>query len=289
MEAKIKTTAAKDRGTHQFQLHQQQDSEHITTDPHKQVQGLDYYPMTSKKHGLCLILKLGKGKDFNCDEENLEQTWAYLGYHVEIRRYCTESELESIFTNIDDLLAKAAQESGVANDSFVCCILAHGKENQIQAYDKELINIEDIERDIGQSKLLHSDPGKPKPKLFIIDACRGENPGDEVAPTGVQMDDDETDSPIYYVSSRSDTNIFYATSLGDISRPVVTGSVFVRELCKILYQHATSHTLHQMQLLNARLPRVHTIEEKGRKFKQQPTFSSILTKYVHFFEAGTHN
>ena len=71
--------------------------------------------MNSDRHGVCLIInnKTFKGKTKRTgtdrDEENLVETWRYLGYHVEVHRDMNFQKTINIFGNIDDLLSGRRQ------------------------------------------------------------------------------------------------------------------------------------------------------------------------------------
>lgn len=231
------------------------------------------------------------------DEANLVQMWLYLGYHVEARRNCTSDQIMEIFQDIDRFLeasdATACVENMVANDSFVCCILSHGKKDEIISADSKVVKMEEIERMIGKSKKLQT-----KPKLFFVQACRGSNVGAEI-----QSDDDSN----HHVNNRSDMHFSYATVPGDKAyRNPITGSWFVTELCKTLCEYATSHTLHEMQhLVNAAVPgnADHRVPApplpggcsvpaqsppgaQGAEYTQQPANAGTMTKCVHFFNTS---
>lgn len=277
---------ALNRGSHNSQLKLDL-SEAATTSlrpqHYQQLSGLDYYPMTGKKHGVCLVInnmKFAKDsyrKGSARDEHNLVQTWLYLGYRVEVRRNCTLQQFQDIFKDIDGFLRSlnesAKEDKKVDNDSFVCCILSHGEKHAIVSSDSQKINIEDIERMIGKSCILRS-----KPKLFFVQSCRGPFTGSEI----------ESDQA--RASNRGDIHISYATSLGDKAyRDTTKGSWFVTELCKILCEHAPCCTLDQMQhKLNAEVPTnvQYTWTEAGKDYTEQPATSSSMTKYVHFFDSA---
>ena len=86
--------------------------------------------MKAEKHGVALIInnKTFLAKEHKVrmetdrDEQNLIETWLFLGYYIVVVRNITRDEMARTFEKIDTLLNIA---EGVANDSFVCCILSH--------------------------------------------------------------------------------------------------------------------------------------------------------------------
>ena len=273
----IRRESAKERGTHtpQLKLDLTETTTPLTPRDHKQMKPESkYYPMTAKKHGVCLIInnikfegtdKERKGSER--DEHNLVETWQYLGYRVEVRRNCSLAEITKIFDEIDSLLTGAKD---VENDSFVCCILSHGKEHLIVSSDKKPVKIADLECKIGNSKVIPE-----KPKMFFVQACRTPLGTKPALPTELQFDS----------TPKRDIYVMYATSLGDPAvRHPIKGSWFVKELCKLLCEFAKCCSLHDIELDLNRIVREKYEYEDGR---QQPRSESSLDRDVHFFHTIT--
>ena len=134
--------------------------------------------MNSKRHGVALIIN---NKEFQAskhnfqprqgtdrDEYNLSETWQFLGYHVIVLRNYPRDGIACKLNEIDKLLEKAKNTENVTNDSFVCCILSHGKEGEIYGSDSKPLRYTDMQRFLGASKILCG-----KPKILIIQACQG--------------------------------------------------------------------------------------------------------------------
>ena len=172
---------AADRGTHkpQLRLHgkiTEITPKHCSRQP-TSSEDLGFYDMKSKRHGVALIIsnKEFTDKDHHTtregaeiDEQNLSETWQFLGYHVIILRDCTKHEMLSTFKGIEELLKKAAESEKVANDSFVCCILSHGGEGLVYGSDSQPVLHNEIQEQLGASDILFE-----KPKLLFIEACQG--------------------------------------------------------------------------------------------------------------------
>ena len=134
-----------------------------------------FYSMNSKRHGVALIINNKQFKDrrhktregTDRDEENLTETWQFLGYHVIIVRDRKRDEMARIFLEIDKIL-KGINNIDVRNDSFVCCILSHGKEGEVYGSDSKPLEYTRIQRYLAKSKILAS-----RPKVLFIQACQG--------------------------------------------------------------------------------------------------------------------
>lgn len=164
---------AKDRGTHKAQLRLHDNNDEITVVTTEQGDGqlhsrLGFYQMKSKRHGVALIInnkefqseehKTRRGTDR--DEQNLSETWQFLGYHVIILRNCSRDQMAQTFEKIDKLLEGAKD---VANDSFVCCILSHGREGEVFGSDSRPLEYTRIQRFLAKSEILRS-----RPKMLFI-------------------------------------------------------------------------------------------------------------------------
>ena len=209
---------AHDRGTYTPQLKLGQDETPTPMPPQlppHQSPDDSYYSMANKRHGVALIInnieftKHPKRIGSERDEHNLVQTFLSLGYRVEVRRNCSSRQLVTLFSEADQLLAKADKEEklvSLAHDSFVSCILSHGDDGMVCGSDSKSVRFEELERALGRSKTLRG-----KPKLFFVQACRGTNIGAEI-----QSDDGRGLSESANVNDRSDMFFSYATVLATL-------------------------------------------------------------------------
>ena len=289
---KKKSFEAQIRGKYTPQLKFDANENKITTIEPKLCKVIElaagYYPMKSKTHGVALIIN---NRDFtdatkhksrvgtDRDEHNLIETWRYLGYHVEVRRDVTKSKFVKIFCDIDMYLKKVCSKSHtkVENDSFVCCILSHGNKFCIYSSDNKEVQIEFLERGLGDSTILNS-----VPKIFFIQACQGIGSGTRPVQSNLQADGE------IQTSRRADIYISYATVPGDKSyRDIQKGSWFIGAVCKTLCKESTCCSLSEMQyFINSGVsdePDFVYVSQFGIGFKQQPTCSNQLRKNVHFF------
>ena len=99
------------------------------------------------------------------DERSLEDTFKWLGFKVRTERNCKADQMYEI-------LKKVSEEDHKEYDAFVCCILTHGTKGQVFGTDWESLEIVKI-RGLFEDHVCKSLGGKPK--IFLIQACRGDD------------------------------------------------------------------------------------------------------------------
>ena len=146
------------------------------------------------------------------DVENLRKTFEWLQFEVEVAndcpgRYKSENSLFEKITKYSDM-------NHDKYDCFVCCILSHGSLGKIYGTDGNFITVEKI-RELFRSDecaTLHN-----KPKLFFIQACRGEkeDQGRRIQSDSVVLSNTSGSSqPFKVLSHDSDFLFAYATTPG---------------------------------------------------------------------------
>lgn len=226
------------------------------------------YEMKPVCHGLAVIINnenfktLGERKGTNIDEENLTILLRFLGYKVRIYRDINSSGMHSIFEEVQ-------QVDHSRYDSFVCCILTHGDNKDVlYGTDDEIkVNI------INLTEKLNGDKCKKlrgKPKLFFIQACRGESKQKRIATDGE-------------LPNTADFFFSFAVPQGyKAYRHETKGSDYVNELCRALSQHATHAPLIEiMNLVHQRVAETST--RKSKTPVQAPELICRLQKHVYFF------
>ena len=238
-----------------------------------------FYEMGSFPHGIALIInneefsRQADREGTGIDEKNLIQTFRYLGYIVEVHRDRSGSQMKDIFDEV------SARRDHSKYDSFICCILSHGKEGKIYGSDSDIVDIDDLVKKLNgeRCKLLGS-----KPKMFFVQACRGK--GRDTG-TRVASDSDEprveADSDPISIPDETDFYFGYATPPGKVAwRDLDHGSWYVSELCRALCSHAIYADLHHMvQEVHAKVG----TDYKNEGFKQAPEATSRLRKDIYFF------
>ena len=135
----------------------------------QQIQDGLRYSMNNTPRGQCLIIsnknfenisQVRKGTQHDAD--NLEETFTWLGFNVEIKEDCKAEDIKQLM----ETYSKMSHEKF---DCFVCCILSHGSSKGISGTDGMYVSTEEIQRAFKECKTLIG-----KPKLFFIQACRGD-------------------------------------------------------------------------------------------------------------------
>ena len=131
------------------------------------------YVMNKVPRGKCLIINnknfkvasLSARDGTEYDAENLEKTFRWLHFEVEMATDCSTLDMA-------DKILKYSEITHKNYDCFVCCILSHGSSKGIYGTDGgELLGVDYIRQSFrgDNCRSLHG-----KPKIFFIQACRGE-------------------------------------------------------------------------------------------------------------------
>ena len=134
---------------------------------------LSCYPMTRQPRGICLIVNNLEFKDkkkpdrygAERDEAALHQLFKdELGFEVHVRNDLRNFEMQQVAEEF-------AAEDHSKYDAFVCILMSHGGEyGTLEGVRGRTIQIKDITAEFNSSRC----PALAnKPKLFIIQACRG--------------------------------------------------------------------------------------------------------------------
>ena len=258
------------------------------------------YNMKNFPHGIALIInnevfaKQAEREGTSIDERNLTHAFRFLGYKVEVHRNLNSREMLSVMEDM-------GKRSHDKCDSFVCCILSHGKEGQVYGTDSLMVPLDDLAKKIDANNC-PSLGGKPK--LFFLQACRGKMKEDSVrvgtdsadmiirtdsaelmdGPEPIQVATDmgtrvATDSDVE-IPVLADFFFGYATPLGFVAwRDLDHGSWYVSELCKALCEISTYASLDEM-MTRVRYEVGRSYENIG--YRMSPETTNRLQKNVYF-------
>lgn len=241
------------------------------------------YKMTHPNRGKCVIFnnrhfaphtKLSERRGTDLDADNLYYRFRELGFEPIIHHNMPRKAML-------DELERLGQQDYSDDDCFVCCILTHGDRDVLYATDGKFPV--DSVMDPFRGNVCPTLLGKPK--LFFIQACRGDRL-DEGTPAVLET----SDSPgqIYRIPTHADFLAAYSTVPGFYSwRNTSQGSWFIQALCSVLQERARSVDLLSMLTVVCR--RVALYYEScvpgdpnmDRK-KQVPSITSTLTRLVYF-------
>ncbi|XP_041641545.1 caspase-6-like [Cheilinus undulatus] len=243
------------------------------------------YKMDHKRRGLALIFNqehfdsvtLKSRAGTQADGRNLEKSLRDLNFDVEIYDDCTKSDVE-------EKIREAANADHSDADCFVLVFLSHGEDDYIHASDDK-ISVKDITSPFKGDKC-KSLIGKPK--IFILQACRGGIADDPVTPCGGESDSEieANESAIYTLPAGADFIMCYSVAEGYYSfRNIAMGSWYIQDLCEMLQKHGTSLEFTDLltlvnRMVSKRSANCDNEDLKGKK--QIPCFASMLTKQLTF-------
>uniref|UniRef100_A0A182N2R0 Uncharacterized protein n=1 Tax=Anopheles dirus TaxID=7168 RepID=A0A182N2R0_9DIPT len=215
------------------------------------------------------------------DRDSIGSVLHKLGFDV---RVFDDPKRKEVFA----ALRAVADEDHTQNDCLVVVVMTHGKEKTLYAAD----NAYEVD------KLWEPFVGSAcptlvgKPKLFFIQACRGEKFDQGVKRAKVLSDTVDASSssePLHYViPTMADLLVMYSTYDGHYSwRNPINGSWFIQALSSELESNAHRKELLQMLTTVSRVvafqyqSNVPNNAKQDAK-KQMPCFVSSLTKALYF-------
>ncbi|KAE8300265.1 Caspase-6 [Larimichthys crocea] len=249
------------------------------------------YKMNNKRRGLALIfnqerffwrLGLNERHGTNADRYNLEKRLSELNF--EVKSYDNYKQVEVL-----DKISEAAESDHSDADCFLLVFLSHGENDHVYTYDGKIC-IQDI------TALFKGDKCKSlvgKPKIFILQACRGDkhdNPvtacddvDSELKTNEVVMDA----SAVHTLPAGADFIMCYSVAEGYYShRETINGSWYVQDLCELIRKHGNSLEFAELLTLVNRKVSMRSVgncnDRNAIGKKQVPCFASMLTKKLYF-------
>ena len=237
------------------------------------------YDMNYWPHGIALIINnirfesSEKRDGAELDEQNLVTLFRYLGYIVEVHRDCKAD-------TICDIMKEMKKRDHSKYDSFVCCLMSHGSKGKIAGTDNKNVNIDEISTHLNGDEC-ESLAGKPK--MFFIQACRGDSHDYGVLISSGGDSRVWVDS-VTKIPKEADFLFGFATSSGYRACRVNAGSWYITELCISLSSYARYADLDSMlKDTSNKVGREYPTQTQVPKYKEAPEYTSRLTKSVLFF------
>ena len=264
----------------------------------------DVYNMTARPRGITLIInnasfadhpKHGQQSPRHGSEEDVRQVtelFTALDFSVRTKQNLSRQQL------LHELDVVACRDHS-AYDCFVLWLMSHGKSGEVFCSDGNTIPIETLHDMFSNCNTLSG-----KPKLFFIQACRGDGEDEGVsvaADIGIscyeQLTSNQVDSPIDAVKKPAPrvpthADFLYAFSTVDehVSyRHEVLGSYYVRGLVEAFRERGVyDHLLDILTVVNQKVGNMEanmsSVEDKNeiKTFKQMPEVKHTLRKKVHF-------
>ncbi|KAJ1217673.1 hypothetical protein NDU88_005266 [Pleurodeles waltl] len=174
-------------------------------------------------------------------------------------------------------------------DCFLCVFLSHGEKDHIYSYNAKM----EIQ---GLTSMFKGDKCPTlvgKPKIFIIQACRGEQHDEPViacdaVDSAIELQNEiQVDAAsVYTLPAGADFLMCYSVAEGYYShRETMNGSWYIQDLCSALKKYGSSlEILELLTLVNRkvsarRVDMSSNIKAIGKK--QAPCFVSMLTKKLY--------
>ncbi|XP_053112394.1 caspase-6 isoform X2 [Hemicordylus capensis] len=252
------------------------------------------YKMSHKKRGLALIfnherffwhLRLPERRGTLADRDNLKRSLTELGFEVQcFNDFRAEDVLQTIYN------VSAAEHEDA--DCFMCVFLSHGEGDHIYSYDAK-IQIQSL-TEMFKGDKCPSLVGKPK--IFVIQACRGDKHDDPVLARDAVDSTEESETnevemdaaSVNTLPAGADFLMCYSVAEGYYShRETVNGSWYIQDLCEMIRRHGSSLefmellTLVNRKVSHRRVDVCKDISAIGKK--QIPCFASMLTKKLYFY------
>ncbi|KAK7895224.1 hypothetical protein WMY93_020549 [Mugilogobius chulae] len=211
------------------------------------------------------------------DAKAAKDVFEELGYEVTVYHDRTKKQMRNILRDESD-------EDHTENSSFVCVILSHGNEEGIFAVDGvvKLDSLTQCFKGDECTSLLG------KPKLFFLQACRGQKTDDGVdiikgdAVDASVPEDTETKS----LPKEADFLYAYSTPPGFYAwRSNCDGSWFIQALCESLREFKHLELMNIMTRVNNKVAAHKRSESNSSSFdgkKVVPCITSMLTKDWYF-------
>ncbi|CAM2112843.1 unnamed protein product [Caretta caretta] len=254
------------------------------------------YKMNHRRRGVALIfnheqffwhLTLPDRRGTLADRDNLKRSLTELGFEV---RCFDDLKAEEVMRNIYEV----SMDNHSDADCFVCVFLSHGEDNHVYAYDAK-IKVQTV-TNMFRGDNCPSLVGKPK--IFIIQACRGDKHDDPViVPDAVdsivdqsKVNETEVDAAaIYTLPAGADFLMCYSVAEGYYShRETLNGTWYIQDLCEMIRKYGSSLeftellTLVNRKVSHRKVDICRDINAIGKK--QIPCFASMLTKKLHFHQ-----
>ena len=238
--------------------------------------------MNSKPCGIAVIINNEKFKGqldsrsgSAVDAQNLCNLFNYLGFDIQHHNNKTHTEMRHI-------LSEVAAMDHVKYDCLMVTILTHGDYGDVlYGTTGGGIMIQEVIETFSGTRC-PSLIGKPK--IFIIQACRGRRHNQTVELNDTCDIHESIDSGTSIHPSISDYLVAYSTIPGHVSiRNNTNGSIFITTLVKVLRQHANDEDL--ITMLERITNEVTEYEPRSAELqdsKQIPELRSTLRKKVYF-------
>ncbi|KAJ8416541.1 hypothetical protein AAFF_G00358290 [Aldrovandia affinis] len=203
------------------------------------------YSRGYKHIGKCLIINngrfsvMGPRHGTEVDEELLRKTFESLGFTLHIENNLSVKDMLRVLQTV-------SEEDHGERACFICVLLSHGGEGTIFGTDRP-VPLQELTSFLTAERCPSL---KGKPKLFFIQACRGDE-----YDCGVETDSVEEEQSVQMSEiPEGDFLCGYSTTQGYFSwRNPKTGSIYIKYLCEMLKQHRSLEITKILTRVNHRV------------------------------------
>lgn len=222
---------------------------------------------------LALTLCVTKAREGSeADLDALERMFQQLGFESTMKRDPTAQQFQ-------EELEKFQQAMDAREDLVSCAfvvLMAHGVEGRLKGEDEQMVELESLFEVLNNK---NCQALKARPKVYIVQACRGEqrDPGETVGSDDIMMiakDSPET------IPTYTDTLHIYSTVEGYIAyRHDKEGSCFIQTLVDV-FTERRGPILELLTEVTRRMAEAELVQE-GRTRKVNPEIQSTLRKRLY--------
>ena len=225
-----------------------------------------------------------KREGTDTDVKKIQDTFGKLGYQVlPEMKDLKAAEMDEYFKNFTKGFDLKMVE---VPDVFVCFILSHGNQDGIEGVDGEHVQLRDLAKQLESDKC----PAlKGKPKLFFVQACRGQGQPDQVQLDHTHLPGEDrivVDGNISAIPPGADFLFGYSTVRDNASlRKTISGSFYIQILCDAIDQYHKKLSLNDiMMYIHQQLATgdQYKYEFKGKTYRQMAEMVTTLRGNVYF-------
>ncbi|XP_006876874.1 PREDICTED: caspase-14 [Chrysochloris asiatica] len=231
----------------------------------------EVYDMSGARLALTLcVTKAREGSEADLDA--LERMFRQLGFESTMKKDPTAQQFQ-------EELDKFQQAMDARTDLISCgfvVLMAHGLEGYLKGEDEQMVKLDDLFEVLNNK---NCQALRAKPKVFIVQACRGEqrDPGEIVGGDEIRMIVEESPQTI---PTYTDALHVYSTVEGYISyRHDKNGSCFIQTLVEV-FTERKGPILELLTEVTRRMAEAELIQE-GKARKVNPEIDSTLRKRLY--------
>ena len=217
--------------------------------------------MNDGKHGVALIINNidwpGENKRVGAEEDAklLQKSFEAIGYQVIAAENLKADAMKETLTTV------CMHITHKDNDSFICYISSHGCKDGVYGVDSIPVSVDELSKVLEPDECSHL---RDKPKIFFIQACRGETASVpiDVGPGSEPPKGGDNENIVPSVPRRADFYFSYATDPDHLA----ARHPYPQLLSEYLKKHSAQFSLDEivMKVHEKVASEVHDLKERGK-------------------------